>query len=71
MAYATIGMRTDGSWSQGIYEGYLLIQEKYSDIVDVTFRDEIDWGDFPVFLETQGGLGTQLLFTDSGQTWGN
>jgi len=47
-----------------------LIGSKYGDDVDVTFSDEVAWGDFPVFLEMQGELGTQLLYTDSGQTWG-
>jgi basic membrane protein A len=70
VAVATIGSRTDGAWSQGIYEAYLYLQDRYGDIVDITFTDLVPWGDFPTFLEVQGELGTELLYTDSGQTWG-
>jgi len=70
MAFCTIGNRSDGSWAQGIYEAYLYIQEKYSDIANITFADMIPWGDFPTHLEMQAELGTQLHYLDSAQTWG-
>jgi basic membrane protein A len=64
MAIATIGAKTDGSWSQSFYEAYLYIQKKYPN-VDVTFSDLCPYAEFPSILETFGGMGIDLVYVDS------
>jgi basic membrane protein A len=70
MAVSTINKKSDVGWGQDMYNAYLYIKKNYADVVDVTFSDKIPWGDMPTFLKTQGSLGTELLFLDSAQTWG-
>jgi len=68
MAFGTLGSKNDTAWSQAIYEGYLHITENYPE-VETSFSEIIPWGDFPVFLETEGGLGADLVYLDSAATW--
>ena len=67
-ASGSIGNRTDGSWCQGIYNGYLAIKGKYPQ-VEITFTDAIPFGDFPTWLNLQAESGASLFYLDSAQTW--
>jgi len=68
MDFCTIGSRSDGSWSQDIYESYLLIKEKYGDEVECTFTDLVEWDAWPTYLELQGERGADMIFGDSAET---
>jgi basic membrane protein A len=68
MAVGSIGNRTDASWTQGQYNGYLNIKEKYPQ-VQITFTDAIPFGDFASWLTLQKEAGVTWYYLDSAQTW--
>ena len=70
MAVATQQSKKDIGWGQDMYDAYLNIKKHYSDFVDVTFSEKIPWGDSATFLKTQASMGTEILFLDSAQSWG-
>jgi basic membrane protein A len=68
MAVGSIGNRTDESWTQGMFNGFLNIKEKYPQ-VQITFTDAIPFGDFASWLTLQKEAGVSWYYLDSAQTW--
>lgn len=64
MAIDATGTRTDGSWVQAMYEGYLALKQKYPDAV-FSFSDNIAYNDYPQVLTRQGAEGFNIIYMDN------
>jgi basic membrane protein A len=64
VAINTIGSRTDGSWSQAMFEAYETCKEQYPEVT-FTFSDLVPYSDFPALLAQQAQAGVNLIYADS------
>jgi basic membrane protein A len=63
MIFDTIGARTDGSWSQGIFEAYEYIKATYPE-VEASFTDLNPPAEFPAILDKQAADGADIIYVE-------
>jgi len=68
MYFFTNGTRTDGTWSQNIYEAYEYITEKYPE-VETRFTDLVPFADEGSYITVAGEEGVDLVYVDGSFSW--
>lgn len=64
MVFDTIGSRTDGSWSQAIFEAYEYIKANYDSEVEASFTDLNPPAEFPAILDKQAADGADIIYVE-------
>lgn len=62
MQVVTVGSKTDGSWSQGLYEGYLDLKRKYPE-VRIGWTDSLPFAEHIPVFEQLATSGVDLIYT--------
>jgi basic membrane lipoprotein Med (substrate-binding protein (PBP1-ABC) superfamily) len=62
MHIVTCGPKTDGSWSQGLYEGYLNIKQKYPE-VEIGWTDTLPFAEHVPVFESLASKGIDIIYT--------